>query len=235
MKEGEFSEVWIICGRYDGEMPDKTKCSNLLSQFIDCLIKYWENGGGIVFWTDNSPLVAEVNFFLSKAKFEKQKTNKKDPVEFGTVNLRIGGSYPGCKMLVKSEKARNASFNSHEIIKCDGYNKYLYNSNMTQIYEGFTISSAIKLPQDSVDQCYNETEKYEFATPQDFYPFHAFSKSSSGGISSLYYNAPLESPKGDIVIDCGSSKLFFELTKEGIYWYVRNIAIFMLSLEKNHQ
>ena len=37
-------------------------------------------------------------------------------------------------------------------------------------------------------------------------------------------------PKGDIVSDCGSSKLFFELTKEGIYWSVRNIAIFMLSM-----
>lgn len=171
MKEGEYSEVWVICGRYHGAMPDKTKYSNLLSQFIDCLIKYWGNGGGIVFWTDNSPLVAEVNFFLSKAQFEKQKINKKDPVEYSTVNFRIGGSYPGCRMLVKCEKARNASFNSHECIKCDGYDKYLYNANMTQIYEGITILSAIKIPQDADDQCYNDTENYEFATPSDFYEF----------------------------------------------------------------
>ena len=66
IRSGEYSEVWVICGRHDGKMPDNSEGANLSSQFIEVLIIYWESGGGIVFWTDNSPLTAEVNFFLNR-------------------------------------------------------------------------------------------------------------------------------------------------------------------------
>lgn len=82
IKSGEYSE-----------MHDKSKWANLSSQFIDVLIIYWGNGGGIVFWTDNSPLTAEVNFFLNKVNFS-ENANEIKQVEF-----RIGGSYSGTKML----------------------------------------------------------------------------------------------------------------------------------------
>ena len=224
IKSGEYSEVWVICGRHDGKMPDNSEWARLSSQFIDCLIIYWENGGGIVFWTDNSPLTAEANFFLSKANFGDDKEEVK-------AGFRIGGSYPGGKMLRRSDEPRVASFTAEQTIQCDGYQKLLFNANMKRIYEGITIASAIIPPENPKSECYNDNN-YTFAYTKAIKPFRYFSVSSSRGISSLYYTSPLNSKKGDIVIDCGFSKLFFELTTEGIYWYVRNIAIFMISLEK---
>ncbi|OHT12744.1 hypothetical protein TRFO_17377 [Tritrichomonas foetus] len=213
MCKGEYSQVWVICGRYDGRLPDEKNSrengkANLAFQFIEALILYWQNGGGIVFWTDNFPLCAEVNFFLEKAKFEGN-----------TVNFTIKGHSPGGSMLVASKTSKKSSFTSAQTIICDGYEKYLYNFHLNSIFEGITIASA-----------FNKDGK--FANANEILPFKAFSTSSDGGISSLYYNSPLESLNGDIVIDCGFSKLFFELNEEGIYRYVRNIAIFMLSLEK---
>lgn len=227
IRSGEYSEVWVICGRHDGKMPDNSEGANLSSQFIEVLIIYWESGGGIVFWTDNSPLTAEVNFFLNRANFSDDK-NK----EF-KVNFRIGGSYQGEKMLKRSKTPRVQSFVADQTIQCDGYQKLLFNANMKYIYEGITIASAIIPPQNAKNQCYNDPNvNYQFAYSRDILPFRYFSISSDSGISSLYYTSPLNSKKGDIVIDCGFSKLFFELNTEGIYWYVRNIAIFMISIEK---
>lgn len=218
---GKYSQAWIICGRFDGRMPDNSKTAKLISPFIDSLILYWNNGGGIVFWTDNSPLDAEVNFFLSKAKFD----------EVDQIKFRIGGSYPGNKFLHKSNKLRRGTFTDEQMIQCNGYKKWLFNANMDSIFEGKTIASAIIPPPDSKNECYDE-KNYTFANGKDIYPFKYFSISSSGGISSLYYNSPWNSPKGDIVIDCGFSKLFYELNEDSIYYYVRNIAYFMLSIEK---
>lgn len=105
MKAGIFSQVWIICGRMDGAMPNnlnpKTNYSEYIDQFIDCLIKYWHLGGGLVFWTDNYPLTAEVNKFLEKAKFKVPKQNNRLEFNEKLVNFHIGGSYPGKEMMTR--------------------------------------------------------------------------------------------------------------------------------------
>jgi hypothetical protein len=55
-------------------------------------------------------------------------------------------------------------------------------------------------------------------------PFVPFSYDSEGGISSLFYLSDYESPRGDVIIDCGFTKLFTELTEDGTLRYVQNIA-----------
>lgn len=222
MKSGEYSQVWIICSRYDGHLPGSKEKdeAKTIEQYIDCLMQFWRRGGGLVFWTDNYPLTAEVNFFLEKAEFD-----------FGDIKLkaqfRIGGSYPGAQLLKPSSKPKQASFAADEVIECDGYEKPLYNYYIKKLFEGHTIASAVKpFP------VYELQESESFKRVDTITPFNRFSISSSKTISGLYYNSPLDSPLGDIVIDCGFSKLFYELTEEGVEPYVSNIAVFMLSLEK---
>lgn len=81
------------------------------------------------------------------------------------------------------------------------------------MYEGITVAHALD--------------------PKNIAPFHPFSISSQGGISAMYYaSSSCENDEGDIVIDCGFSKLFRELSEEGISRYIKNIAVWMLSIEK---
>lgn len=56
------------------------------------------------------------------------------------------------------------------------------------------------------------------------WPFRPFAIDSDGGITSLFYPSNLKTKTGDIIIDCGFSKLFYELTTMGTYRYIRNIA-----------
>lgn len=112
------------------------------------------------------------------------------------------------------------------------YKRIAYFKTKTDDFEGVTISSAIKGNERNDEWKNYKIMNLQFADNVDIYPFLPFSKSSSGGFSSLYYMSPLDVDDGNIVIDCGFSKLFFELTEEGIERYVKNIAVWMLQLEK---
>ena len=262
LTSGKYNQVWIICGRKDGKMPGNNDSgsngSNLINQFIDCVIQYWHLGGGVVFWTDNYPLTAEANIFLSKAKFtavervsrRKTPTNKKEKTQLVyenyTAKFHIGGSYPGAKMLHRINSTprthhskdtpieeQESNFDGNENVSIeDGYEKSMFNRGLKYIFEGYTIASAIK-GEEKDDEWQNYREmQLKFANTRDIYPFRPFSLSSDRGFSSLYYVSPMDCKDGDVIIDCGFSKLFFELTEEGIDRYVKNIAIFMLQLEK---
>lgn len=237
MCSGSYSQVWIVCGRMDGVMPgnndSKTNEASLIDQFIECSILYWSKGGGLTFWTDNYPLTAEVNKFLEKAKF-KYKDPSSSQVKERTVNFHLGGVYPGGKYLNRTNYLSICSFEGSNISKADGYEKELFNHELNTIFEGITISSAINGREKLSEWKDYKNMKFQLATENDIFPFKPFSRSSDNGFSSLYYIAPLNCDSGDIVIDCGFSKLFFELTKEGIDRYVKNIAVWMLQLEKKH-
>lgn len=233
--KGIYSQVWIICGRMDGSMPGNNNTSNnyanLIDQFIDCVIMYWSIGGGIAFWTDNYPLTAEVNKFLEKASFDVKMPSSNRFVK-KKVNFHIGGDDQGQKMLARKDKLVNCAFEGNVAITSEGYEKELFNHGLNKIFEGITIASAINGREQEDEWKNYKSMSLTYANDSDIYPFKAFSKSSSGGYSSLYYMSPLDSSNGDIVIDCGFSKLFFELTEEGIDRYVKNIAVWLLQLEK---
>ena len=71
-----YYTVWVMCGHCIDLLPDNSKYPGLIEQFIDCLIKYWENGGSVVLFCDNDPLYFQANLFLEKIRFkgETQKT-----------------------------------------------------------------------------------------------------------------------------------------------------------------
>lgn len=213
MMSGKYSQIHIICGRGDEKLPNNGN-PNLVGQFIECTIKYWQNGGGLVWWADNAPLCYELNLFLEMAEF---------PGDVKKTSLRIIGNHYGdgtlkpssLKDLNKSAKCR-CVFDENRRIEVEGTERPLFNFNLVSMYEGITVSYA-QSPEES-----------------QMAPFKPFAVSSDGGVSIMYYaSSNLNSKEGDIVIDCGFSKLFRELSKEGIWRYIRNIAVWMLSLEKH--
>ena len=62
--------------------------------------------------------------------------------------------------------------------------------------------------------------------PEKIKPFIPFSIDNEGGINSLFYCAD-EEGRGDIVIDCGYTKFFTQMRKEGTYRYIQNIIGWM--------
>ena len=52
-----YYTTWVMCGPDINELPDKSKYPGLVEQFIDCLILYWNNGGSVVLFCDNDPLI----------------------------------------------------------------------------------------------------------------------------------------------------------------------------------
>jgi hypothetical protein len=98
-------------------------------------------------------------------------------------------------------------FNNQHSFDFRLYNPPFLAHNLGAIYEGVTIS----IPKD----------------PFNIDPFVPFSYDSKGGISSLFYLSDYDQPRGDIIIDCGFTKLFNQLTpnpQEGTLRYIKNIS-----------
>ena len=59
-----------------------------MGQFIEVLIRFWNNGGSLVFWCDNEPFTYECNLFLEKAEF---------PGDISKTKVRFIGNHEGKK------------------------------------------------------------------------------------------------------------------------------------------
>ena len=92
-----------------------------------------------------------------------------------------------------------------------------------QIYEGITISYAVP----------NINSRKPLTDPKLLEPFVPFSKDSDGGINSLFY-CGTNCGEGDIVIDCGFTKFFLDMKKDGTPRYIQNIACWVTNPEKRY-
>ncbi|KAH0787495.1 hypothetical protein GPJ56_008690 [Histomonas meleagridis] len=197
----DYYAVWVICGPPYPILPIQKNPHtdpNLVGQFIEVLILFWENGGSIVFWADGDPLYYQVNLFLQTARF-KELGNK-------CSELRIGGEHKGGKILFgdkTGELSKPQSFNRNPKVFKD-YQRFPLAHNLGKIFEGITIS-------------YVQNEN-------NLKPFIPFTRDSSGGISSLFYPSNVTFGYGDIIIDCGFTKCFTEINKDGTFKYIQNIA-----------
>ena len=211
-----YYSVWIFCGPQYAVFPpingEKNKSNpNLVEEFINILIEFWKNGGALVFMADGDPLNFQVNLFLDKIDFSE---NEKP-------NFRIHGDYKGSKFLVqdkegKLDKVGVFNKSNHKInYKGKEIQRQSLSHNLGLIYEGYTISYAV----DKLDQkkkiTYNESNK--------LLPFKPFAINSEGGISTLLYEADSKG-RGDILIDCGYTKCFFNMYRTGTYRFIQNIA-----------
>ena len=204
----EYYAVWVICGRHPEQLPKGQRESNkyIVEQFIDVLIKFWKNGGSLVFWADNDPYTFHVNLFLYKVRFENE-----EKCPSGRVNFQIHGNHRGGKILVgddsgelKQEKQFDRSFQLE---------RTKLSHNLGKINECSTLSFVENI---NVKTDNNYKEK--------ILPFKPFAIDSDGGIIILFYTANLDTGTGDIIIDCGLTKLFYEINLEGIFRYIQNVA-----------
>lgn len=207
----DYYAVWVFCGPpykvlpVNKTDPNKHSDPNLVGDFIEVLIKFWKNGGSIVFMAEGGEkeqLTYQANLFLEKVVFEQEPVCPQ-----GKTELRLIGEHKGNKILLpdKSDKLVNKqtfSRSSQLFAQCQ---RPKLSHNLGKIFEGITISYA----------------EYDL---EKIKPFRPFARDSEGGISALFYPANLRTNVGDIVIDCGFTKCFTEMTTDGTFRYIQNIA-----------
>ena len=212
--ECNYYAVWVFCGPQYPVFPPingekNTSNPNLIEEFINVLIEFWNNGGALFFMADGDPLNFQVNLFLEKIDFSKDE--KPD--------FRIHGNYIGGKYLIQDKEGKmnkESIFNksNHKIdYKGKKIQRQSLSHNLGQIYEGYTISYAVD----------KQNKKITFSEFKKLLPFKAFAINSEGGISTLIYEADSKG-RGDILIDCGYTKCFFNMFKSGTYRFIQNIA-----------
>ena len=199
-----YNTVWVMCGPNTDKLPDKSNYSGLVEQFIDCLLLYWKNGGAVVLFCENEPFYFQANMFLEKIRFNGDIPETK---------LRITGNDPGEKVLIgfgaNGNLTRKSIYDTSIIRLPNGTERIPFGRNIPQIYEGKTIS-------------HSNSNKNE-----DILPFIPFAKDSSGNICIMRYVT--QGKEGDIIIDCGYTKVFCNMSKGDIatWRYIQNLAGFL--------
>ena len=199
-----YYTVWVMCGPNINQLPDDSKYPGLVEQFIDCLLLYWKNGGAVVLFCDNHPLYFQANMFLEKIRFKG---------EIEQTMLRIKGNDKGTKILrgfkANGNLVGKSIYDTSTIRLPNGTERMPLGRNVPQIYEGETISHA------------NSNNKDEIK------PFIPFAINSSGNICIMIYGT--KGKEGDIIIDCGYTKAFINMSTEDIstWRYIQNIAGFL--------
>jgi hypothetical protein len=203
MGTGQYYATWIICGAGTGQLPDDGN-ANLVGQFLSCVTTFWKSGGAIVWWCDNDPLTYECNEWLKITEFPG----------FGKIGLQLVEGCEGGKTLTRGDikQTKQQVFSTEKERDQKGIIRPLLCHNLATIYEGVTISKA------------ND--------PAKLGPFEPFAYDSSGGISSMFLLSDYKSVSGDVIIDCGFTKLFTELQEDGTLRYVQNIACMTIQCEK---
>ena len=223
MSSGKYYSTWIICGDGKGKLPNGGN-ANLLGQFIRCTIRYWKKGGSLVWWCDNEPLVYEFNLFMSESLNEFPGETIK--------GFKFGGNNLGKTIMVAGDINKNPKqrFNNKRYFKLrkiedieenGKFNSPALGHSLVKITLGTTISYA---------QSINSKEPLK--KPEDVFPFIPFAYDDEGCICILFYISPLNSNRGNIVVDGGFSKLFTELSTEGTSKYIQNIVGFTTMYHK---
>lgn len=65
----DYNSAWIMCGPQKAVLPNPKSNPNLIGEFLEVIIKFWKNGGSLIFFADGDPLFYKVNLFLEKAEF----------------------------------------------------------------------------------------------------------------------------------------------------------------------
>lgn len=207
----DYYAVWVICGSHPEKLPIGQRSSNkyIVEQFIDVLILFWKNGGSLLFWADNDPYTFHVNAFLSKVRFENEES-----CPSGKVDFQIHGNHPGGEILIgdDSGKLNHVKLFDRSQQLFEELERTKISNNLAQICEGKTISYVVGI---------NDNKDSNYKSKLSF--FKAFAIDSKGGVTSMFYTANTKTGTGDIIIDGGFSKLFYELKEEGTYRYINFI------------
>ena len=210
-----YYSVWIFCGPKKPIFPDfngqiNSSNPNLVEEFINVLKIFWKNGGALVFFADGEPLNFQVNLFLEKVEFLNREK----------VKFKISGNYLGDKNLeqdITGNLDKKGVFDKSKktiILNGKEIKRQSLSHNLGLIYEGYSIGY-------SVDK--NNNKVISFGEFDKLYPFKPFSINTNGGISTLIYEADNQG-RGDIIIDCGYTKCFLNMTMTDTFKFIQNIA-----------
>lgn len=211
-----YYAIWIICG--PPYKISKEQNPDLVGEFNDILIKFWENKGSLIFLAEGSPLCYQVNLFLEYADFPGH----------GKCKFRIGGEQKADKRLKADDSGileKKGTYNSkisstakNEKVK-KGIVRTTIARGMGDMYEGDTISYAC--PIKGFD--YLNMNIKPIDNNDDLKPFKSFIKNTDGGISCLIFSDD-SNDRGDIVIYCGFTICFTDMKSEDdSYKFFQNI------------
>jgi hypothetical protein len=136
----DYYAVWLFCGPPYPVLPKQKKGNEdkdnpyLISQFIDVLIKYWENGGSIFFLAEGNKLHYQLDLFLQRAKFPN----------YGKVKFTIKDEHEGGKYLKgvfdKDFKLNNKGIFNKSIQRNEITDRASFGYLIYKLFEGETIS-----------------------------------------------------------------------------------------------
>ena len=237
LTSGKYNQAWVICGRGNIEKPetrppkDKPEEANkevykgvedykLAIAFVDTIELFRIKGGGISFFAEKG-FTYELNYYLSRVELYNCKCldDVENPKKV-SVNIRFDKEDDSINSYLKagpifvddSFHCINKTFDKRDRYYFSYIGRRLFGYNVMNLYEGDSIA------------CADPDSKIE--------PFNVFSYSTKGLISNAYYMAPVDSDEGDIIIDGAISRLFIDITKEGIRRLVRNMAVWLTSYER---
>ena len=201
----------------------KNTKTNLLGEFINVIIQFWKNGGGLGLFSDNAPFTFQTNLILEKL--------------FGGdyIQFRVGGFHEGKKILKGEESGilkEKGTFNRKVNIINNQYERPVITHCLYEMYEGNTVSYIIENPKDDKILYFGKNEDLKMITdPKKLIPFIPLSKDSDGGYNSLFYCS--NGNEGDIIIDCSYTKFFLEMDTTGTPRYLMNICSWLGAIEKH--
>ncbi|KAK8836920.1 hypothetical protein M9Y10_037446 [Tritrichomonas musculus] len=205
-----YYACWVIIGWNYPIIPNDKDANNIIP-FTECLKKFWRNGGAVVMLAEGEPFYVQTNYFLERISVVDKKDDGTREA-FIETKLRLHNNHKGGETLIGTENLQNPGTFYHT--------KNLYGTrsslshNLKKLFEGETISY--------VD---NNPDKYK--------PFIPFMRGSEGGISALFYPANPEKQTGDIIIDCCYTKFFTQISANGTFQYIQNIAVFTAQFENS--
>ena len=193
LEKGLYYACWVVCGDGSGILPEGGN-ANIVGQFVECAIKFWMQGGALVWWCDNEPLTYEANLFLEKVEFPGDVTKTK---------VRFKSNHKGKKTMHQGDikVIKKGVFNNKRKF-LGKYERLSLAHGLVKMYMGDTIS---------------------FVEVEDIEPFIPFGYDDEGGLSIIFYPSNPDYPHGDIIIDGGFTKLLYELETEGTERYILNI------------
>ena len=193
-----YYACWIINGPPYEDLPDGSKESFLFMQFLKVLELFRNNGGALIFLAEGWLLHYQVNEFLKLINMNFRIIA--DDPDKGTKEHKGGQFLNGDY----SDKLGKKSFSKNLKYNCQT-ERFRLDHNLYTMFEGDTIGYA-----DTNDE-------------QKLNPFIKFAIDSEGGVSILFL--PSEKSEGDIIIDCGFTKLFKNMNQEdSAYRFFQNVA-----------
>ena len=194
-----YYACWIINGPPYEDLPDNSKEAFLFGQFLEVLHLFRNNGGALIFLAEGWELHYQVNEYLKYAGFNNFKIIGDDST-LGTKEHKGGKMLDGNDSDIIGKQSFTKNIKSNW-----GTQRFRLDHNLFRMFEGDTISYA-----DTDDD-------------NKLYPFKKFAVDSEGGVSILVY--PSEKSEGDIVIDCGFTKLFKNMNEDdSAFRFFQNIA-----------